>query len=80
MSDRRRVVEGTNSSWLRCDVHGWDFVEDDVEDFCPVCFGEVVERTRIVALLRKASETHLVFGTDKRLVANICRLIEESAE
>lgn len=45
---RRRLVVGRMFEYFVCDVHGWDFGEDDSEDVCPVCLGEQIERHRIL--------------------------------
>ena len=50
MSGRLRKVVGEYSTWYVCDVHGWDFTNED-KDVCPVCYGERVERERIVEWL-----------------------------
>lgn len=48
MTERKRQVVGEHSTWYVCDVHGWDFTGVD-EDVCPVCYGESLERKRIVS-------------------------------
>lgn len=47
MSSRMREVVGEYSTWYVCDVHGWDFTNED-EDVCPVCLGESLERDRFI--------------------------------
>ena len=54
MSERRRLEHGRQFDYFVCDVHGWDFDESDVDDVCPVCRGEQMERERIIALLEGA--------------------------
>jgi hypothetical protein len=51
VSDRKRKVVATHSTYYVCDVHGWDFTNVD-DDVCPVCLGETAERERIVKLLQ----------------------------
>lgn len=50
MSERRRLVHGKQCDYFVCDVHGWEFDERDIDDVCPVCRGEQMERERIIAL------------------------------
>jgi hypothetical protein len=50
MLERKREVVAEHSTYYVCDVHGWDFTGVD-EDVCPVCFGESLERERIINLL-----------------------------
>jgi hypothetical protein len=53
MLERKREVVAEHSTYYVCDVHGWDFTGVD-EDVCPVCFGESLERDRIVQCLDMA--------------------------
>jgi hypothetical protein len=55
VSDRKREVVGKHSTWYVCDVHGWDFTNED-KDTCPVCLGESQERERIISLIEKTHE------------------------
>jgi len=50
MSNRLREVVGKHSTWYVCDLHGWDFTNED-KDVCPVCLGESLERERIIKKL-----------------------------
>ena len=52
MSDRKRLVHGKQFDYFVCDVHGWEFDERDIDDVCPVCRGEQMERERIIALIK----------------------------
>jgi hypothetical protein len=50
--DRRRPVVGKSFTYFVCDVHNWDFGEDDPDDVCPVCLGEENMRRQVVVMIR----------------------------
>ena len=56
MSERRRFVHGKNFSYFVCDVHGWDFGEDDDGDVCPKCQSEVETCGRIMSILQEFTD------------------------
>lgn len=51
MSERKRLVHGKQFDYFVCDVHDWEFDESTIDDVCPVCRGEQMERERIIKLL-----------------------------
>lgn len=51
--NRRKLVEGSVSSWFECEEHGWTFGEEEEGDNCPVCDGEKLAEVRIIKLLEE---------------------------
>ena len=56
MRETRRFVYGKNFSYFVCDVHGWDFGEDDDNDVCPKCQSETLTRDKIMSILEEFTD------------------------
>ena len=63
MSERKRLVHGKQFDYFVCDVHDWEFDESTIDDVCPVCRGEQMEREHVIALLE--AELGNLFGPDR---------------
>lgn len=53
MSERKRLVHGKQFDYFVCDVHDWEFDESTIDDVCPVCRGEQMERERLIKLVHE---------------------------
>lgn len=71
MSERRRLVHGKQFDYFVCDVHGWDFDESEVDDVCPVCRGEQMERERIIKRIKTGNLWFLPLGLRDQLITFI---------
>jgi hypothetical protein len=65
---------------VSCEKHDWDW---DISDptGCPICYGESLERERIIKLLEdRLQETVLPDGTlfiESTVIKQLCKLIKE---
>ena len=65
---------------MSCEKHDWDW---DISDptGCPICYGESLERERIIKLLEdRLQETVLPDGTlfiESTVIKQLCKLIKE---
>ena len=72
MSDGKREVVAEYSTYYVCDVHGWDFTDEE-GDVCPVCYGEHLAEQRIIKLLEELDRhgtTHSEFCAARHAYAS----------
>ena len=82
-SRRRHVISDSGkSSWFICDVHGWTYEESEELDNCPVCYGESLEKDRILQILKDKYDTYQVDAwlIEKHLLLKLMERIKGEKE